>query len=75
VPARINDTISSAKGSTSSWTDFKFSFTVPDANCSAQYVQLVLDARSASERFISGSIWYDDFQITRDTAASAESAQ
>jgi hypothetical protein len=54
------------KGSTPAWADFEFSFTVPDANCPAQYVRLVFDARSESERFISGSIWYDELKIVRE---------
>ncbi|MGD0533684.1 MAG: hypothetical protein ABSA62_15870 [Methyloceanibacter sp.] len=53
------------KGSTPGWTEFEFSFTVPKENCPAQFVRLVFDARSDSERFISGSIWYDDLQIGR----------
>jgi len=54
------------RGATPQWTDFEFSFTVPEADCPAQYVRLVFDARSASERFITGSIWYDDLQIARE---------
>ena len=54
-------------GSDLTWKDFEFSFTVPETDCPAQYVQLVLDARSASETFISGSIWYGDLSITRDS--------
>jgi len=54
------------RGATPQWTDFEFSFTVPEANCPAQYVRLAFDARSASERFITGSIWYDDLQIARE---------
>lgn len=63
------------KGSTSAWTDFEFSFTVPNENCPAQYVRLVFDARSESERFITGSIWYDDLQITRETVVDSSSQQ
>jgi hypothetical protein len=58
-------------GSKSGWMDFAFSFTVPEANCPAQYVRLVFDARSASERFISGSIWYDDLQIVREPSVDS----
>jgi hypothetical protein len=52
-------------GSVSPWKDFEFSFSVPNADCRAQYVRLALDARSASEQFVSGSIWYDELRIVR----------
>lgn len=48
------------------WQDFEFSFTVPKADCPAQYVTLVSGARSASEQFISGTIWYDDLKIVNE---------
>jgi hypothetical protein len=35
-------------GVASTWKDTKFTFTVPDADCGAQYVRLDLDARMAS---------------------------
>jgi hypothetical protein len=47
------------------WADFGFSFTVPDRNCRAQVVQLMLNARSDSERLVSGSVWYDNLKISR----------
>jgi hypothetical protein len=50
-------------GVVSPWRDFEFSFSVPEADCRAQYVRLALDARSASEQFVSGSIWYDELRI------------
>jgi hypothetical protein len=52
-------------GAASTWQEFEFSFSVPKADCRAQRVRLVLDARSESEQFISGSIWYDDLRIMR----------
>jgi hypothetical protein len=54
-------------GAAPTWKDFEFTFTVPGAgsDCRAQYVRLDLDARSASEQFVSGSIWYDELRITR----------
>ena len=52
-------------GAAPAWKDFEFSFTVPGTDCRAQNVRLVLHARSASEQFVSGSIWYDDLRITR----------
>lgn len=50
-------------GTEPTWKDFEFSFSVPDTNCAAQYLGLVFNARSASERFVSGSIWYDKLEI------------
>jgi hypothetical protein len=47
------------------WRDIEFAFTVPDANCRAQELQLELDARMASEQLVSGSVWYDDLRIQR----------
>jgi hypothetical protein len=58
-------------GRTSTWKDIEFAFAVPAANCPAQYLRLDLDARMSSERFASGTIWFDDLRITRfaDTAS------
>jgi hypothetical protein len=47
------------------WQTVAFTFKVPDKDCPAQYVDLDLDARMASEQFISGSILFDDLQISR----------
>jgi hypothetical protein len=58
------------KGQTSAWRDFEFSFTVPEAECSAQYVTLVSAARSASETFISGTAWFDDLKIVNETVVA-----
>ena len=63
-----------SRGANSQWLDLEFSFTVPEADCPAQYVKLVFDARSASEKFISGSIWFDDFKIVRDETLDASAA-
>ena len=52
-------------GSQPSWKEFKVQFRVPDTGCRAQIVRLDLDARSASEQFISGAMWFDDLQILR----------
>jgi tetratricopeptide (TPR) repeat protein len=42
-----------------------FNFTIPAKDCRAQYVQLDLDARMASEQLVSGSVLFDDLQILR----------
>jgi hypothetical protein len=52
-------------GVTPLWKDFEYSFTVPSTDCRAQYVRLTLDARSASERLVSGAIWYDELRVGR----------
>jgi hypothetical protein len=54
-------------GRSEGWQSFEFSFTVPEADCPAQYVTLVSGARSESEQFISGTIWYDDLKIVNES--------
>ena len=56
-------------GAGSGWRDFEFHFTVPKTDCPAQSVELAFTARSASEQFISGSVWFDDLQIVRNKIA------
>jgi hypothetical protein len=57
-------------GSGGTWKDIDLSFTIPPDQCPAQYVTLTLNARSASEQFVSGAAWYDDLSITRVTDAA-----
>ena len=54
-------------GVTSAWKDVQFIFTVPAADCRAQYVRLDLDARMASEQLVSGAIMFDKLHISRVT--------
>ena len=60
------------EGRNLAWTSFSFSFTVPDTDCPAQYVRLSSAARSASDQFMSGSVWFDDLQILREPAAESQ---
>jgi hypothetical protein len=54
------------------WESFSFSFTVPDTDCPAQYVRFSSAARSASEQFMSGSVWFDDLQISREPIVKSQ---
>ena len=47
------------------WKPVTFGFTVPASGCRAQIVSLDLDARMASEQFISGSMLFDALNIAR----------
>jgi hypothetical protein len=47
------------------WRAVAFDFKVPEQNCRAQHLSLDLDARMPSERFITGTIWFDDLRISR----------
>ena len=60
--------------SESGWSEFEIPFSVPAGTCPAQYVQLIFDARTESERFISGTIWFDDLQIARQAVEEAQPA-
>jgi tetratricopeptide (TPR) repeat protein len=61
----------------SEWRAFGFAFAVPETNCGAQLLQLVLDARIAAEQQVVGEAWFDDFHIQPLEApeAAAVSAQ
>ena len=63
-------------GATSTWKNINFSFTIPTADCRAQYVELDLDARMASEQLVSGSVLFADLNIshTPSPASSADAA-
>jgi hypothetical protein len=54
-------------GAAKPWKTAEFSFTVPGTECRAQQLRLSLDARMPSEQLVSGSIWFDELQIDRDT--------
>ena len=51
-------------GQAANWQTFGVDFSVP-SGCRAQTLRLELDARSASEQMVSGSIWFDELAVTR----------
>lgn len=51
-------------GNQKSWRVVEAGFAVPAEGCRSQTLRLVHDARSASEQFIAGEIWYDDISIS-----------
>ena len=53
------------EGMTPTWRSVSFNFTVPGKDCRAQIVKLDLDARMASEQLVSGSMLFDELQISR----------
>lgn len=53
------------RGDIPNWRVFELTFTIPTHGCRAQEVMLVLDARSASERLVIGSMWFDDLVLRR----------
>ena len=55
------------EGRNLAWNSFAFDFTVPNTDCPAQYVRLSSAARAASDQFMSGSVWFDDLQISRES--------
>jgi hypothetical protein len=59
-------------GRASTWKSIEFDFTVPDADCPAQYLRLDLDARMSSEQFVSGIIWFADLGVARDPESAKE---
>lgn len=59
-------------GRAPAWSDVGLDFAVPAGACRAQYLSLDLDARMPSERFISGTIWFDDLRIQRLASAPSE---
>ncbi|MEQ1718406.1 MAG: hypothetical protein ABL907_20890 [Hyphomicrobium sp.] len=64
---------SEINGSNPAWTGVVINFTVPKEDCRAQTVQLSLDARSASETLVSGTLLIDAVAIAR--RGEAELAQ
>jgi hypothetical protein len=49
---------------TAPWTDLKVKFSVPSSDCRAQWLRLIIPARTASEAEIEGEVWFQNFRIT-----------
>ena len=58
-------------GEMTTWASFSFSVRVPAAGCTAQRLSLDLDARSPTERLVSGTIWFDEMSIRRGALPSS----
>jgi len=52
-------------GTALQWMPFALEFHIPPEGCRAQDLRLVLAARSGSEEFASGAIWYDALKLGR----------
>jgi hypothetical protein len=61
------------RGDIQQWRDFTVYFSVPQTGCRAQQIGLHLDARSASEKMITGSMWFDELSLTRSPVVSPAS--
>ena len=61
-------------GLASTWKPVEFTFTVPAADCRAQYVRLDLDARMASEQLVSGSMLFGELRVSRLTHVPSSAA-
>lgn len=54
-------------GAGDTWSPFALVFEIPEgADCAGQRLRLIHDARSRSEAFARGSIWFDKLRLIRD---------
>jgi hypothetical protein len=52
---------------TAPWTDLEVKFSVPSSSdCHAQWLKLIIPARTASETEIEGDVWFQNFRITAE---------
>ena len=51
---------------TTPWTDVKVKFSVPSSGCNAQWLQLIIPARTASESELAGEVWFQSFRVTTE---------
>jgi len=66
VPDRLIGESDMFVGQFKAWTAFSFDVVVPETDCRAQGLRLELDARTSSERLVSGTIWFDEMSIRRE---------
>jgi hypothetical protein len=52
-------------GQSQQWRQFSLSADVPSANCEGQVLRLYHDARSASEEFLAGEVWFSGLRLDR----------
>lgn len=57
-------------GAQSDWESFQFHVNLAEGSCRAQTLQLIHDARSASEQLVQGEIWFDDLAIDHAGSSS-----
>jgi hypothetical protein len=48
------------------WTDLSINFSVPSSGCTAQWLKLIIPARTASETAVEGDVWFQNFRITAE---------
>lgn len=53
------------RGDIPTWREFSLPVTIPATGCRAQTVSLVVDARSESEKFLTGALWFDALDLKR----------
>jgi hypothetical protein len=59
---------------TTPWRDFAVEFAVPPSGCRAQWLRLVLAARTALEQQVGGEVFYDNVRIERVIPTQQEEA-
>ena len=56
------------------WTDLKVKFNVPASDCQAQWLKLIIPARTASESEIEGEAWFKSFRVTAEVHPITDNA-
>jgi hypothetical protein len=60
------------RGSAQGWKSFSARFDIPSQGCRVQELKLAMDDQQGSDRFVSGTIWFDDLAIVRRNAAQPQ---